>query len=116
LLPVSTTLGELSFNAYRTGHFFNAKSYMIESYGDEKKLKQKGVQKMKREEFFNTGKTTQKKPIRLRAALKGVQGHKVNEWIEQEYGLKTNYRKREIAEDFGDFQSTRAISLHLGNS
>lgn len=113
LFKIDNELGNYSLACYESGIFYNVKAYMLNSYTDLKKLKLKGVRKDKRQEFFDTGKTEYKKPVRMRSALRGVQGYVVNAWELHPFTRKSVYSKRELIKESATLYSTKPLQMEL---
>jgi hypothetical protein len=92
-LPINSELGGLSVNHYDRGYFYNAKEYWCEKNGN-KKLKCKGIPAAKREEYFETGTVTYKRPKRLRSALRASEDITPNSWLEFTITKSGIYDKR----------------------
>lgn len=95
-LAVNNTLGGLSLEAYRSGSFYNAKSYRMDYFSEEQKFKQKGIPANKRKEYQETGKTEYERPQKLRPALRGVLSRSANVWDTFKIENKGIYKKRNI--------------------
>lgn len=90
LLENTNKLGELKLEAKADyAHFLRPKLYCFgEGY------KAKGVRNAQAKEFFLTGKTSFRKPTKIREALR--RGMQVNEWLVTPREIRSEYTKRII--------------------
>ena len=112
-LPITNKIGDLSLESYQSGGFFNAKSYRVDYFENEKfKYVQKGIPEANRPEYQQTGKTVYQRPQKLRPALRGVMDRDANVWYGHLMQKKTEYRKREKADEIAtDLFKTKPIIL-----
>jgi len=108
-LPISKKLGDYSICCYNQGCFYNAKSYIVFDFSHSYKAKCKGIKKENRKEFFEKGKTTFKKPMKLRQALRGIQGIDANIWYDFTIEQKSTYNKRKITTKHKKYFNTEPI-------
>lgn len=111
VLPISNKLGDLSLDIYRAGSFRNAKAYLLEKFDGDKKIKLKGIPKQNREEFYTTGSTTYKRPMKLRPSLRSVQNIKANVWYDFYIESRGKYVKRRVSNNYKFFSDTRPIVI-----
>lgn len=77
-----------------------AKYYMYENNQGYKKYVCKGVPKANQKDMFDYGKTTYRKPLKLKEAMRRKRDDYVpNFWIEYHKESKTDYNKRNVLED-----------------
>jgi len=104
-LPTSTRIGELKLEGiYKTAEFRGNKLYVLDSVA-----RAKGVPRNKAQEFFDTGKTSYKKPARFREARRTSK--QANYWYDQEKHNNQVYTKRKILDsgktvpwEFGEYK------------
>lgn len=112
-LPISNRLGELSIDVYRGGSFQNAKAYLLQKFDANTAIKFKGIPIQNREQYFQTGSTIYKRPMKLRPALRGVQGIKPNEWYDFYIENKGCYTKRSLVGMNKFFSDTKPLNIEI---
>jgi len=94
---IDNEIGNYSLSCYAGAEFKNLKEYMLISFLDKESYTLKGIKTAYRKEFFTTGKTEYKKPVRLRTSLRS--DLKVNSWLNMKYQKQSVYDKRTVQAD-----------------
>ena len=113
---IDNAIGNFSYEEFNYGIFLNCKQYLTVT-DEMEKYTIKGVPKDNRPEFFHTGKTKFKTPVKYRESLKSVQGLIPNLWIEKEKRNINEYKKRIIIDydkkPFYKKYDTEALKLRI---
>ncbi len=96
-LPINNDLGGLSIEHYDYGEFYGAKAYWC-TKNNVKKIKCKGIPEKMREEYFEKGVVSYKRPKRLRSALRSKDNVIPNTWLDFTMVKNDIYDKRDKSE------------------
>jgi hypothetical protein len=107
ILDEGTELGQVKLEGagrYKEAKFLLPKAYKLIDFTGKEWYKVKGVPKKLAPDFFETGKATWKKPIRLRESLKRVDKKKylANRWVFHTKYAQSEYDKRLVIDEAGN--------------